>query len=279
MKKEEKTNFISLLSDTTFKYLYKNIKTRSWLENIIKGKFDFDISNYELIDNEINTGNNVKDYRLDLKLKKDKTIVIIEMNSTYYNFLEAKNYQYLYREAGSVYDVGESYSGKKVKLILFNNFKNKQLPEMKTGNFLFQDHTHKITIDDIESFEIYLPNFEKVCYDNSEVDISLSLFRATSFEEMKMLTKNPNDIEIIKELERLAMDEEFKIHYDQEAVRRKTENSIRKEAIEQGLQEGIKEGTKSKQIEIAKNMLNDDVTIDKIIEYTGLDISEIEKLQ
>ena len=150
---------------------------------------------------------------------------------------------------------------------------------MKTGNFLFQDHTHKITIDDIESFEIYLPNFEKVCYDNSEVDISLSLFRATSFEEMRMLTKNPNDIEIIKELERLAMDEEFKIHYDQEAVRRKTENSIRKEAIEQGLQEGIKEGTKSKQIEIAKNMLNDDVTIDKIIEYTGLDISEIEKLQ
>ena len=34
-----KPKFISLCSDTTFKYLYKNIKTRSWLNNIIKELF------------------------------------------------------------------------------------------------------------------------------------------------------------------------------------------------------------------------------------------------
>ena len=43
----------------------------------------------------------------------------------------------------------------------------------------------------IESFEIYLPNFRKVCYDNNQVDVSLSLFSASSYEEMRELTSNP----------------------------------------------------------------------------------------
>jgi len=32
---------------------------------------------------------------------------------------------------------------------------------------------------------------------------------------MRELTNNPKDIRIIEELERLAMDEEFKLHYKQ----------------------------------------------------------------
>ena len=47
-----KPKFISLCSDTTFKYLYKNIKTRSWLNNIIKELFGLDLEGYQLIDNE-----------------------------------------------------------------------------------------------------------------------------------------------------------------------------------------------------------------------------------
>ena len=110
-EKLEEDNFISLLSDTTFKYLYKNKETRNWLENIIREAFFLDITNYHLIDNESNTGNKVKDYRMDLKLSDGNNTIIIEMNQKYYDFLESKNHQYLYREAGSMYDTGEVYSG------------------------------------------------------------------------------------------------------------------------------------------------------------------------
>ena len=103
----EDDGFVSLLSDTTFKYLYKNIDTREWLNNIIKEVFLLDITNYQLTDNESNTGNKIKDYRVDLKLINDNNTIIIEMNKKYYNFLDSKNYQYLYREAGSLYDTGE----------------------------------------------------------------------------------------------------------------------------------------------------------------------------
>lgn len=271
--------FILLVSDTTFKYLYKNIKTRKWIDDIIRKKFSLDLSNYELVDSESNTGNSVKDYRMDIKLRNGKETIIIEMNNDYYEFLQAKNYQYLFREAGSMYDVGEDYGDKKTRLILFNNFKNKKSPEIKTGNFIFEDPLNHITIDDIESYEIYLPNFKKICYDSDEVDVSLSLFSATSFDEMRELTQNPKDIEVIKELERLAMDEEFKIHYDQEAVRKKTENSIRKESYEKGLVQGIEQGIEQKNMEIVKNMLRKNIDIKTISECTGLPVEDINNLK
>lgn len=271
--------FVLLVSDTTFKYLYKNIKTRKWIDDIIRKKFSLDLSNYELVDSESNTGNSVKDYRMDIKLRNGKETIIIEMNNDYYEFLQAKNYQYLFREAGSMYDVGEDYGDKKTRLILFNNFKNKKSPEIKTGNFIFEDPLNHITIDDIESYEIYLPNFKKICYDSDEVDVSLSLFSATSFDEMRELTQNPKDIEVIKELERLAMDEEFKIHYDQEAVRKKTENSIRKESYEKGLVQGIEQGIEQKNMEIVKNMLKKNIDIKTISECTGLPVEDINNLK
>ena len=86
--------FIKLTSDTTFKYLYKDEESREWINNIIKQKFNLDLNDYKIVDNELNTGNRIKDYRLDLKLEKDNSVVIIEMNQDYYDFLDEKNYQY-----------------------------------------------------------------------------------------------------------------------------------------------------------------------------------------
>ena len=50
-------------------------------------------------------------------------------------------------------------------------------------------------------------------------------------------------------------------------------------AREEGLKEGHEEGSKEKSIEIAKNMLEENVSLDKIVKYTGLSIEEIEKLK
>ena len=271
-EKLEEDNFISLLSDTTFKYLYKNKETRNWLENIIREAFFLDITNYHLIDNESNTGNKVKDYRMDLKLSDGNNTIIIEMNQKYYDFLESKNHQYLYREAGSMYDTGEVYSGKQTKLISFDNYRNKELPYLKMGNYIFEDPKTNLRIEDIESLHLYLPNFKKVCYDSSELEVSLSLFLATSFKNMRELTNNPKDIKIIEELERLAMDEEFKLHYNAEAVRKKTEIKI------ESYQNGLEQGSKQEKIEIARNMLKENLATTIISKITGLSKEEIVSL-
>ena len=241
-KEKLELRFVSLKADTTFKYLYKNERTRPWMNRIIKEKFGLDLSNYELIDNELNTGNKIKDYRLDLNLQKGNTVVIIEMNDNYYRFLDSKNYQYLYRIAGKRFKEGEKYQNTQTKLILLNDFRNPKMKELKTGNYMFMDPETNLVIEDIESYEIYLPNFKNPCYDNSEVEVSLSLFSAESYNNMRELTNNPLDLIIIEELEKLAMDEKFLFEYDHEIARKKTENSIRAEGYEDGLQEGIEQG-------------------------------------
>ena len=56
-------------------------------------------------------------------------------------------------------------------------------------------------------------------------------------------------------------------------------NIGKKEGIEEGLKEGLKEGEKNKSIEIAKNMLKDNVDINIISKYSGLNVEEIEGLK
>ena len=53
----------------------------------------------------------------------------------------------------------------------------------------------------------------------------------------------------------------------------------KKDGIKEGKEKGIKEGIKQKAIETAKSMLKDNLSIDMISKYTGLDIKEIEKLK
>ncbi len=50
-----------------------------------------DFSDYTLIDQELNTGNHIKDYRLDLLFKKDNTIVNLEVNYEVTPFQEENN--------------------------------------------------------------------------------------------------------------------------------------------------------------------------------------------
>ena len=52
-----------------------------------------------------------------------------------------------------------------------------------------------------------------------------------------------------------------------------------KEGKEEGLKEGKEEGLKEKSIEIAKNMLKDNVDINIISKYSGLSVEEINKLK
>ena len=71
------------------------------------------------------------------------------------------------------------------------------------------------------------------------------------------------------------MNNKFVDEYDYEFVQKKLMNSIKDEGYENGKQDG----EKSKQLEIAKKMLDDGFDIQNIIKYTGLSIDEINDLK
>ena len=99
MENEKKLEFVSLVSDTVFKYMWKNEATRSWFNEIILDKTGIDLSNFELVDNEDNTGSSVKDQRNDIVLSDfDRDIVIVEMNSSYSESQDKEKSMELMRE-------------------------------------------------------------------------------------------------------------------------------------------------------------------------------------
>lgn len=270
--------FVSLASDTTFKYLWKNVRTNSWIREIVEAKTGISLIDYHLYDNEMNTGSLVKDYRTDITLSNNKDNVIIEMNNDYYDSAEIKGRQYLFRKAGFSFDSSEKYNEiRTTTLIMFNNYLKKGFEEQAIINSWFGAHELGIKYEDIEMFEIFLPIFNKVCYHRSnKIDKRLRLFSCKSYEEMySIVDKDDPNYFIIEELRRLGMNNKFVDEYDYEFVQKKLMNSIKDEGYENGKQDG----EKSKQLEIAKNLLSENIEVNIISKTTGLSIEEINNLK
>ena len=81
-------------------------------------------------------------------------------------------------------------------------------------------------------------------------------------------------------------DPEFQKYMSEEEDKKKIQNSLLSEAKEEGISQGYKsgindgisKGENKKSIEIAKNMLKKNMSIEDISDITGLSIEEINKL-
>ena len=231
--------FIKPLYDTTIKYLVKSTNTRNIIYKLIYLATGIELSDYTLIDQELNTGNNIKDYRLDLLFNKDNTIVNLEVNYEVTKWTRRKQYNYLFRLAGSGYDVGDSYKSKKVVQITLNNsyFEKK---DAKLVTYCFRDNVYHTKIDGVESYEIYLSNFKGIKYNGkNELATLCSILTSESMEELKEIVGNYKEgLILMSELEKLKLNDEFNAYYDYEAVIRKEKNSEYASGRDDGLAEG-----------------------------------------
>ena len=283
--KKRKLNFVSITYDTTIKYLFKNDATRPWLEEIILDKCNINLKGYKLIDSELNTGSNLKDYRLDLLFQKGRNYVVLEMNNEYSKSSEIKDYQYMYRLEGNAFDKGEDYIKLRItKLIMINNYLCKTNKNIDKLNYKLMDEVHRVVKRDLEVHEIFLPYVYNLDYKSlSKIDKRLYLFCCKSFKEMRKVVDNEEDLKIVKELERLSKMDKFIVDYDHELVYKKTLNSMRIEGYETGKSEGyasgISDGYASGKIEVARKLLKKNIDIDTIAETTGLSKKKIYELK
>ena len=86
----------------------------------------------------------------------------------------------------------------------------------------------------------------------------------------------------MSELEKLALNDEFNIYFDDEAIYKKDLNEKYDEGRESGLVEGRKsglaEGSNKEKLAIAKLMLQGKESLDKIVKYTVLSINQLNTL-
>ena len=280
-------DFVDLKSDSTFKYLFKTENGRKWFSDLILHLTNVNLDEYELYDNELSTGNSKKDYRLDLLLKNNNDYIVIEMNNSSKKQSIKARY-YLYRIAGKKFTTGNKYIQTKNTLIMFNNYKNEYMKNLREANYILNDKENNLELKELTICEIYLPNYKEICYDKAnKTEKKLWLFNCKSFEEMKNVKLSNEDRWIVEELERLAMDEKFIDDYDAEKVNQmlmKSEyNSGYDDGITQGIEQGILQGTlqgeKNKTIEIAKSLLKLNIPIEQIEISTKLNHEEVLKLK
>ena len=131
-------------------------------------------------------------------------------------------------------------------------------------------------IKDFEIYEVYLENYKGIRYngDNKE-EAYLSLFTANSYEELREIAGDDKEaLKIVDELERLGLNDNFGIVYDNEMMQKRMINTARN----WGYDDGKEAGAKAEKIEIAKNLLNIGISKEDIIKATGLSEEELENL-
>ena len=275
-KEKSEKKFISLLSDTTFKHFFKIEDYKEFFNTIIKPIINMDIKNFKLYDAELNSGNEKRDYRLDILLVSDLVdlVISIEMNQFPSEETKYKDRLYVYSLLAKGLNSGEDIKKKKVIQINFNKEKH---PYVSKGSFYLMDKVTNREIKDFEIYEVYLENYKGIRYngDNKE-EAYLSLFTANSYEELREIAGDDKEaLKIVDELERLGLNDDFGVAYDNEMMQKKMINTARS----WGYDDGKEAGAKAKEIEIAKNLLKDGIPIEVVSKNTCLSVEELKELE
>ena len=269
--------FISLMSDTTAKALVKDDHYKWFYEDFIKFATGIDLKPYTAIDNELNTGNKVKDYRADTIFLNKNKLVNLEFNQDVHVHTIIKNIRYALRMAGNGYLSGEQYYHRYVTQINLNNkIKSVKVKKWNGKDYKLEDYKSKSYLKDVRIITIDLQKYKGIVYDGTnKYETYLSMLTAESYEEMERIVGDLKEGKMIMEkLKQLGLDDEFGMYYDAEIVHRKEVNSARSD----GRKEGRKEGSKEKAKSIAKNLLKMNLSVKDIMKATGLSKKQITTL-
>ena len=260
--------FYKASNDAVFKAMFCNIKNEDLLKRLIETSLQEKVEIIKILPPEILKKNvYVKNKTLDVIVKAKNEIICIEMNSSYYDGLNRRNFGYIASKYSEEVKVGEDYT--KMKTFIQLNF-TKSLPKNHPVVKKCTVNDKKTKIDYIDNFVIYEFNLDKLsetCYNEDEMYKFIALLDADK-EKIHKISKGDKDMEKFeKEINNLNEDVEFTTWISAEEDARKVHNTLIKNAQKEG------------KLKVAKNLLNKNIDIDLISEVTELTKEEIENLK
>lgn len=273
---------INLMNDALAKSILRSkeardpvIKFLSGITHIPKVKFKHAL----FVGGEIPKNNKGEKGKVsDVMCILSNTIIIIEINDSYYQNLFRKNALYAYATLVSSIPVNaEEY--KKVILVnidSFNHFKAKE-PILTFTTRYKELEEHKL----YTSYHILLENITNTNYNINEEVRKFGDFLGTKLTIEKLKEKYKGDekyMDIVKKVEKFMKDNHLVQYYDLEASHKYEVEDSFNTGKNEGKEEGRKEGTQLEKYNIAKNLLRLNVDISTIMKSTGLSKQEIEQL-
>lgn len=283
---------ISPRTDLIFRNIFGKKGNESILEDLLEGIIGEKVKVKNIYKNEELDVENIYEKKaiIDIKaeLENDR-IVDIEMQNVEYSYYDKRVLYYLSKLITSQVKSGEEYT--KIKEVIVINILNYKIPKIK--EYITKCHISNNSDYFVEGATVYfvqLPRFEeerKILDENSKYeDIIKSkldewcIFLSDKNREVRdMAAKKNFDLEeAIKQYEELSsIPEVVEISFRRQMAEMDRKASERY-AKEKGLAEGRAEGRIESKKEIAKNLLKQKISIQIIVEATGLTQKEIESI-
>lgn len=277
---------ISILSDTMLKAMFQNenrIKySAKFLSYFIDVEYEDILNNICLAKNELDKNNeNNKGERCDYVALLSDTSLNIEVNNNSSLEVLERNMEYAHRLYSKKIRRGEE------------NYQYTQVIQFNLNNFAFKGNDkivdiYTVTNDDniglsnkLIFVQIYVPNLRKKWYTKGMKSLSEEEKYILALVEMDL--DKLNDLggenimdEYVKEAEEVSFEGGVGEAYDKEWALR---DQGYRDGLSQGKAEGKIEGFSQGKVEIAKNMLKDNIPVESISKYTSLSIDEIKNLK
>ena len=285
--------FYTCKYDKAFKEIMMKEENFEILKKVLESILEVTIEKIELQPLHIPTGNiHLKGKEVDLLVVTNQGKIEVEVNTYYNDYVRVRNFSYITNIYNNQVTVGDKYS-EDTNVIQINL--NYGIPDTKYKRiYKVRDEEGKEYIKNFYIYEINMEKLKKIWYDKNELEIEKNKYLLMLDMEIKDIKKLPKD-KVVKEymekIEKLNNDPMF-INWitkekDEQMIKNTqlynaTQEGINigiNQGISQGIKQGINQGMKQEKIEMAKNLLEQNVDISIIMSATGLTKEEIEKLK
>ena len=272
-----------------FKEVFLNPNNSDLLKALLEFILKIKIDKLEIKKTELLSGNvNVKDKRVDAIVHTGNKKIEIEINSQNKDYLHTRSTAYICNIYQSNASVGDTYN-EDTDIIQVNLTwgLGRNNDEMKI--YKIMNEKGELYVKNFIIYEINMDYYDKIWYSKNEEEIKKNQYMIMLDLDKKELKNMPKDKIVDKYITNVTIvndDPEFQKYMSEEEDKRKIQNSLLSEAKEEGISQGytsgindgISKGKNKKSIEIAKNMLKKNMSIEDISDITGLSIEEINKL-
>ncbi len=277
--------FYTCRNDRAFKEVFLNPNNSDLLKALLEFILKIKIDKLEIKKTELLSGNvNIKDKRVDAIVHTGNKKIEIEINSQNKYYLHTRSTAYICNIYQSNASVGDTYN-EDTDIIQVNLTwgLGRNNDEMKI--YKIMNEKGELYVKNFIIYEINMDYYDKIWYSKNEEEIKKNQYMIMLDLDKKELKNMPKDKIVDKYITNVTIvndNPEFQKYMSEEEDKRKIQNSLLSEVKENGytsgINDGISKGENKKSIEIAKNMLKKNMSIEDISDITGLSIEEINKL-
>ena len=278
MKKE----FYTCKNDRAFKEVFLNPNNSDLLKALLEFILKIKIDKLEIKKTELLSGNvNIKDKRVDAIVHTGNKKIEIEINSQNKDYLHTRSTAYICNIYQSNANVGDTYNEDtdiiQVNLTWGLGRNNEEMKIYKIMN-----EKGELYVKNFIIYEINMDYYDKIWYSKNEEEIKKNQYMIMLDLDKKELKSMPKDKIVDKYITNVTIvndNPEFQKYMSEEEDKKKIQNSLLSEARENGINDGISKGENKKSIEIAKNLLSMNMSLDDISKATGLSVEGIKELK